>query len=76
MKERFASKAQDYSGSTPKIAMVAKAASELEKSETLTVRASYFPSLSSSRLGTTSPLNKLPRNLSADLKKSRVDSTD
>ena len=72
MKERFASKAQDCSGRIAKIAMVAKAASELEKSETLTVRASYFPSLSSSRLGTTSPLNELPlvvRNLSADLKK-------
>lgn len=73
IKEQFASKAQDCSGRIPKIAMVAKAASELEKSETLTRPGyAYGPSLSASRLGSTSALNELPlvvRNLSAELKK-------
>ena len=66
MKEQFASKAQNCSGKTPRIAMIAKAASELEKPEALP--RGYYPSSPS----TMSALNDLPlivRNLSADLKK-------
>ena len=61
MNERFASKAQNCSGKVPRIAMIAKAASELEKAEALP-RGPY----------TTSALNVVPlvvRNSSADLKK-------
>ena len=61
MNERFASKAQNCSGKVPRIAMIAKAASELEKLEALP----RGPSA-------TSALNVVPlvvRNLSTDLKK-------
>ena len=41
MKERFASKAQNCNGMVPKIAMIAKATSELERSEALSSRSSF-----------------------------------
>ena len=61
-KEQFALKAQNCSGKIPRIAMIAKAASELEKPETLP-RENY---------STASALNNAPlvvRNLSAEMKK-------
>ena len=68
MKERFASKAQNCSGRIPKIAMVARAASELEKPEAWSSAGSFGSTLGSTR----SALGELPlvvRNLNADLKK-------
>ena len=62
MKERFASKAQNCSRKVPRIAMIAKAASELEKPVAL-------PRGNSPSYSTTSALNVVPlvRNSSADL---------
>jgi hypothetical protein len=65
MKERFASKAKKCSGKTPRIAMIAKAASELEKPEALP-RENY-PSPSTASALNIAPL--IVRNLSAGLKK-------
>ena len=65
VKERFASKAQNCSGTIPRIAMIAKAASELEKAKALPRENYPLPS-------TTSALKDVPlvvRNLTAELKK-------
>ena len=68
VKEKFASKAQNCDGRIPKIAMIAKAASELEKSEALSSR-SYVSSLSANRFDYVS--NEQPavvRDLSKEIK--------
>ena len=68
IKEKFASKAQNCHGRIPKIAMIVKAASELEKLE-VSSSGSYFSSFSAYEFGFAS--NKLPsvvRDLSEEIK--------